>query len=133
MLRALTAEAPEHPQAKALLFRMKSQDYELVISRQVIREYLVQITRPQTYSQPLAYPDVQSKMQVIQRLFKIVDDTEAVTSRLLQLLKDFPTQGKQIHDANIVAAMLVNGSGTLLTINLRDMKRFEPLISIITP
>lgn len=112
---------------------MKSQDYELVISRQVICEYLVQITQPQTYSQPLAYPDVQSKMQIIQRLFKIVDDTEAVASRLLQLLKDFPTQGKQIHDANVVATILVNGIGALLTINLRDMKRFEPLISILTP
>jgi predicted nucleic acid-binding protein len=41
--------------------------------------------------------------------------------------------GKQIHDANIVAAMLTNGIDTLLTLNTADFKRYEDRITLLTP
>ena len=61
----------------------------------------------------------------------LIAETAAVTARLLQLIKEYPTGGKQIHDANIVATMLVNGIDTLLTQNIDDMKRFENEITLI--
>lgn len=133
MLRTLTKTANDHEAARALVLDYQAQGYQLFISRQVIREYLVQVTRPQTYSQPLTYQELQTKMRVINRLFIVLDDTESVTLQLLLLLRDYPTQGKQVHDASIVATMLVNGVDTLLTTNLSDMKRFAPLIKLDTP
>lgn len=133
MLRTLSKAINDHKVARALVLNYQARGYQLFISRQVIREYLVQVTRPQTYSQPLTYQELQTKMRVINRLFTVLDDTESVTLQLLLLLRDYPTQGKQVHDASIVATMLVNGIDTLLTTNLSDMKRFAPLIKLDTP
>ena len=59
------------------------------------------------------------------------DETAAVTQQWIALLKQFPTGGKQVHDANIVATMLVNDIGVLLTNNVADLKRYDSLITII--
>jgi hypothetical protein len=71
-------------------------------------------------------------MHAIRTAFKIADETEAVTDQLLTLLRLYPTGGKQIHDANIVATMIVYGITTLLTNNVNDVRRFADRITIIT-
>ena len=40
--------------------------------------------------------------------------------------------GKQIHDANIVATMLAYNIPCLLTHNVKDFKRFEGIIEIVS-
>jgi predicted nucleic acid-binding protein len=55
---------------------------------------------------------------------------EKVSERLLALLDDVGCAGKQVHDANIVATMLVHGVDTLVTINTDDFARFEKLLRI---
>ncbi len=47
------------------------------------------------------------------------------------LLREYPTAGKQVHDANIVATMLAYGIPTLLTQNVDDMRRFAGKIAIV--
>jgi predicted nucleic acid-binding protein len=42
-----------------------------------------------------------------------------------------PTAGKQIHDANIVATMLVYSIDTLVTQNMDDMKRFAEYVNLL--
>jgi len=49
----------------------------------------------------------------------------------LSLLKAYPTGGKQVHDANIVATMMVYQIDTLLTQNLDDMKRFSGIVKLL--
>jgi predicted nucleic acid-binding protein len=66
-------------------------------------------------------------------LFQIADETEQVRSNLLNLLMEYPTRGKQVHDANIVATMLAYEIDTLLTLNVEDMKRFKGKIEIVSP
>jgi hypothetical protein len=41
--------------------------------------------------------------------------------------------GKQIHDANIVASMLVHNIPTLMTLNTVDFTRFSDKIALLTP
>jgi len=50
----------------------------------------------------------------------------------VELIKAHDIKGKKIHDANIVAAMMVNLIETLFTFNTDDFKRFKnvELISI---
>jgi len=43
------------------------------------------------------------------------------------LLVAHNVQGVQVHDARLAASMYVHGVGQLLTINVRDFKRFEGL------
>ena len=61
----------------------------------------------------------------------VADETPEVTDQLLELLRTYPTRGKQVHDANIVATMLVNGVDTLLTMNVADFQRFHDRINLI--
>lgn len=131
LFRARVKAMEFHHEATNLIDTQISAGNELWISRQVIREFLVQVTRPQSVSQPMSASEVEAEMNVLSSVFIIADETAAVTSRLLQLIKQYPTGGKQIHDANIVATMLVNGVDTLLTQNIDDMKRFEREITLI--
>jgi predicted nucleic acid-binding protein len=50
---------------------------------------------------------------------------------LLGLLADVECRGKQVHDANLVATMLVYGIGAVVTMNLEDFVRFERHVSLI--
>ena len=51
--------------------------------------------------------------------------------RLLALLLEVPTRGRRIHDANIVATMLVYGVRRLLTNNPDDFVPFAAFIDVL--
>ena len=105
---------------------------ELWISRQVLREYAVVMTRPGIVEKPLSVKDVASDIEKWESIFQIADETEEVTEILVRLIKAHDIKGKKIHDANIVAAMMANSIQTLFTFNTDDFKRFKniELISI---
>src|SRR4051812_40972347 len=113
LLRATIDGVQLHQEALALVEAQRDDGKELWISRQVIREYMVFITRPQAFFTPMSIEEVEERVKRIQSIFQVADETAAVTAQLLRLIKQYPTGGKQIHDANIVATMLVNGINTL--------------------
>ena len=103
------------------------------ISRQVVREYLVQITHPKTFVAPLSIGEIKRQVEAILSLFHVADESAEVTAQLMSILEDSPTRGKQIHDTNIVETKLAYGVDTLLTFNREDFRRFEDRITIVTP
>ncbi|MBI1255887.1 MAG: PIN domain-containing protein [Chloroflexi bacterium] len=131
LLRSFQATMPLHDEALALITKARNDGYELWVSRQVMREYIVQITRPGVLTIPFDAEQVMAKVKIIRATFQIADETEAVTDQLIELIREFPTGGKQIHDANIIATMLVYGIDTLLTQNIEDMKRFSSKIKLV--
>jgi predicted nucleic acid-binding protein len=133
LLRATIAALPLHREATELVAAQRARGAALWISRQVIREYLVVVTRPQSFLTPLPAAEVDARARTLQTLFHVADDTARVTAHLLALLRAHPTGGKQIHDANIVATMLAYGIGTLLTFNRDDMARFGSKIALVSP
>jgi hypothetical protein len=72
------------------------------------------------------------EVEALKTLFQIADETATVRGKLLELLQQYPTQGKQVHDANIVATMLAYEVPTLLTLNIKDMQRFANKITLAT-
>jgi predicted nucleic acid-binding protein len=132
LLRALHSDFTLHQAAKGLIDRYWDQGYVLWINRQVVREYLVQVTHPATFVQSLTYEQIARQIGVIRALFKIPDETDAITQRLMTLLQTYPARGKLIHDANLVAVMLEHDIDTLLTLNTADFQRFVPLITLVT-
>ncbi len=63
--------------------------------------------------------------------FHVADERAQVTDTLLMLLNQVPMGGRQVHDANIVATMLVYGIPQLLTKNTDDFTRFSSFIRIL--
>jgi predicted nucleic acid-binding protein len=47
------------------------------------------------------------------------------------LLADVECSGRQVHDANVVATVLVHGIGTVVTMNLEDFARFDRYVSLV--
>jgi predicted nucleic acid-binding protein len=132
LLRAMIPRMHQHAEAEALIQQMWEDEVELWISRQVIREYLVQATHPNNFKPALSIEQVMQQMEIITTLFRVADETQAVSAQLFALLQAYATRGKQIHDANLIATMLVSEIDTLLTLNVADMKHYD-MIRIISP
>jgi predicted nucleic acid-binding protein len=87
-------------------------------------------TRPQTFAKPSAPEVVIERVRYLEKHFQVANDTAAVTSQLIKLMERFQIGGKQVHDANIVAAMQAYDIPALLTHNTQDFKRFGEIITI---
>jgi predicted nucleic acid-binding protein len=121
-LQAVAASALQHA---------FSSGTSLVISPQIMREYLSAATRKGVTQGHPALVDILASVRTFRRDFTIVEDTPLVLDHLLQLLQTFPTAGKQVHDANIVATMQAHNIQHLLTHNVTDFNRFAGLITIV--
>ncbi len=129
LVYANVIETPFHKQALAAINTAHDTGRTLWISRQVIREYLVTLTRPQIYEN-LPRATVLEQVDLFIDRFQVADDTAAVSEQLGKLMRDFNIGGKQVHDANIVATMLAYDIPCLLTHNIKDFKRVEEVIKI---
>lgn len=119
--------APLHEAARQALAEHHQAGASLVISRQVIREWLATLNRPRT---DLGLADLLAEARAFPQHFTIVDETAATTERLLAL----PPQaaGVRIHDVNIVASMQSAAVRRLLTHNPDDFAPFKEQIEILT-
>ena len=100
LVRARLRTSPFHEAARAALERAGLDSEPIRISRQVVREYLVTVTRPQDWSEPLPVAAVLCDVEWLRSTFEILEDGERVTNMLVALFREFPIGGKQIHDAN---------------------------------
>ncbi|MDX2078425.1 MAG: type II toxin-antitoxin system VapC family toxin [bacterium] len=133
LLRAMIPQMNQHSQCESLVQKLWDDDVELWINRQVIREYTVQATHPNSFSPPLTITQIITQMNTITTLLRVADETQTITAKLFELLANYPTtRGKQVHDTNLVATMLVYGIDTLVTLNESDFRRFGSLIKIVT-
>lgn len=131
LVRSTVPTAPFNEQARALVEKLWSEDKTLWVSRQVLCEYLAVLSRPQTFSKVVPPEILLSAIDYFQTRFNVADETKAVTTNLLALIKSLPIGGKQIHDANIVATMQAYTVPQLLTYNTDDFERFKGQVSIL--
>jgi predicted nucleic acid-binding protein len=131
LVYANVVSAPLHTTALNQLQQLWDDGHPLWVSRQVLREYLAVLTRPQTFSQPQPVAIVAERIRFFTTHFQVADENATVTENLLALLTNLEVKGKQIHDANIVATMQAYGITHLLTNNVADFQRFAHLITIV--
>lgn len=131
LVYANVSESPLHEVALAAIETRYEAGIELWTSRQVLREFLATLTQPQTFLDPRPVTTVIERVRFFENRFRIGEDNARVTERLLELMEQIPTGGRQVHDANIVATMHVNGLHRLLTHNAADFKRFSQFIDIV--
>jgi len=130
LVYAAIPSSPFYAPAFAQLDALRHAGVALWLSRQIFREYLAVLSRPQPFTPPLPATTLIGDIMRFQSQFGIAEDGPAVTSSLLALLASIPIGGKQVHDANIVATMQVHGLRRLLTHNTADFARFGHLIQI---
>lgn len=123
--------APDHDAARAGLERAFQHTEPLRISRQIMREYLAVVTRPQTWPVAITFEEALDDVSRLIGSFEVLEDGPAVTELLLALCREVPAGGRQIHDANIVATMLARGERRLLTLNTADFRRYGDHIELV--
>jgi predicted nucleic acid-binding protein len=133
LVNANVATAPFHAVALQALESRARSGVPLWISRQILREYLATLSRPQSFTSPQPASVLVAQIRSFEIQFQVAEDGPAVTTALLQLIAQTPVGGRQIHDANIVATMQVHAIRNLLTFNVSDFKRFASIITISTP
>ena len=130
LVYANVAESPFHQPAFQAIKRHYEIGDELWVSRQVLREFLATLTRPKLFTNPRPISIVIERVQFFETSFRVAEDNPQVTARLLELIEQIAVGGRQVHDANIVATMLVYGVRRLLTHNVADFRRFSHLIDV---
>ncbi|MBW4688855.1 MAG: PIN domain-containing protein [Komarekiella atlantica HA4396-MV6] len=131
LVYANVSESPFHQAAIQAIANQYDAGSELWISRQVLREFLMTLSRSQVFVNPRPVAVIIERTRFFQTQFRVADDIAQVTERLLSLMEEIPIGGKQVHDANIVATMLVYDIPQLLTHNISDFARFSGLITVL--
>jgi len=132
LVYATATSAPFRDRARAALVRLAA-DEQLSVSRQILREYVAVMTRPQTWGRALSLAEAMTDAAVFERRLTVLEDGQLVWDQLMDLSRLYSFGGRQVHDANVVATMLAHGERRLLTFNEADFRRFTPLIEVITP
>lgn len=132
LLAATDEGRDEHESAVASLNRWPGSGVVLYTSGQILREYLAVATRPVAQNGlGMARSAALANVRALRtRLHLLVEDGK-VNERLLDLLDAVECTGKQVHDANVVATMLVHGVDTLVTINVGDFARFAGRVQVV--
>lgn len=122
--------SPFHQPAIAALHALAQSGVETWISRQVLREYAVQLTRPGVLPTPLSAQLAARQLETLVSLYRVADDNGPVFRELLTLLRAGMAAGKKVHDANVVATCMAYGIPRLLTHNVSDFQRYSAQVQV---
>jgi predicted nucleic acid-binding protein len=71
--------------------------------------------------------DADRLLRLVERLFPVLPDSPAVYPQWRQLVVLYDVSGVQVHDARLVAAMIVHSVTHILTFNVTDFVRYAAL------
>lgn len=133
-VRLLNKSDPHYQQARRAIDKAIDEGYRLCIAPQIVAELWNVATRPQS-ANGLGL----SITQTAQEVFRLLDrfealyggDSVAAFTLWLALVAYYGVQGKQVHDARLVATMLAHNVQHLLTFNGQDFARYAHLITIL--
>lgn len=130
-LAATDESRAEHSSALAILNRWPDGS-TLCTSGQVLREYLAVATRPEDKNGLGLNPaEAVGNVRAIRDRTTVLEEDSRVGDRLIRLMDDMECGGTQVHDANVVATMLVHGVGTVVTMNTDDFERFTSYVTLL--
>ena len=125
LLTATDVLRPSHQEAQRIFSKASQQGFHLALSGQILREYLAVGTRPvEANGLGLTVPDAVANVEQFLEFANLFEETEEVALRLRELAKNFDVRGPRLHDANIVATMLVHRIPVLVTQNSKDFIGF---------
>lgn len=131
LVHSNNADSPFQKEARQRLQDLAAAGHPMWISRQVLREYAAVISRLMNERNAFDGPAIAADLLRFEQEFLVADDNAAVSAQLRALIVSHAVKGKQTHDANVAATMLVHSITRLLTHNEKDFRRFGPRIEIL--
>ncbi len=124
LIRWVQPQDVDYPVVQRALARLEP-DAVLHYTAQNLAEFWNACTRPLARNgfgmQPL---DADRRARIFETRCRLLVDTLAVYREWRRVLTAYEVSGVQVHDARLVASMLVHGVGRILTFNTRDFQRY---------
>jgi predicted nucleic acid-binding protein len=133
ILRTVQPQAPTHTLAVESVASILENSDNVFITPQILIEFWAVTTRPVDVN-GLGWSPVlaEAEIQQLRHQFPMLDDRSDVFLNWLQLVKQHAVQGKNVHDARLVAIMQTYGITHLLTFNVDDFRRYSD-ITVVHP
>jgi hypothetical protein len=132
-LRFAEPKDPEYILVRGAVEALATQGENLCFAAQNLVEFWNVCTRPVSKNGlGLASAQTDERASLIESRFRLLPENERVHAEWRRLVVTHSVAGVQVHDARLVAAMLVHRVPRLLTLNDRDFSRY-PEISAMHP
>ncbi len=134
LLRFLLRNDPTYLTVRRAVSLLKSRREALVTTPQNIAEFWNVCTRPATArgGLGLSIEATDGRVRLLERHFRVLPDMPAIYPQWRTLVLAHNVSGVQVHDARMVAAMLIHGVTRLLSFNVREFSRYQT-VTAITP
>jgi predicted nucleic acid-binding protein len=134
LVRLVIRSSPGYDDARRAVKTLRGRGDSLVALTQNAAEFWNVCTRPPGVRGGfgLTIDATARKLRLIQRLVDIRSDSEVIFNEWKRLVVAHSVRGVQVHDARLVAAMVVHDISNLLTFNTADFKRY-PKITLLAP
>jgi len=127
-LRFAIRQNPQHRTVRQAVRNLRKRGDEIYVLRQTCVEFWNVATRP-VKNNGFGFPttDADFFLRLIERIFPLLPDDARVHREWRKLVLSFGVSGVQVHDARIVAAMLVHQVTHILTFNISDFARYSSI------
>jgi len=130
LLRMTRRADPQHQLVDAALAKLASQGTILYYTHQNIAELWNVMTRPQFRNGlGLTVIDAEREVRAIEAGMNLLPDGAAVYREWRRIVMQHSVLGVQVHDARLVAAMLVHRVSHILTLNVPDFTRYSGIVA----
>jgi predicted nucleic acid-binding protein len=103
-----------------------------IVAQNLIEIWAVATRPPANNGLGLSVVDTLAHIKTFQQTFTLIPDTPDIFFEWQRLVELHEVIGRQVHDARLVAAMLIHGVSHLLTFNDADFKRYTE-ITVVNP
>lgn len=125
LLRFADRTHPLHPTVRAAVRKLRTEGHRLRATPQNFAEFWNVATRPvERNGFGLVPADADRLLRLVERLFPLLPDSPAIYPEWSRLVVSLGVSGVQVHDARLVAAMIVHGVTHILTFNTADFARY---------
>ncbi len=133
LLRLSQKKHLHYPIARNAIINLRKNGEEICFVPQNIIEFWAVATRPAiSNGLGLTIDETKSEIAKFKKLFKFYNDETGVFAEWENLVTNYPTSGKNVHDARIVAAMITHKITHLLTFNTKDFMRYSG-VKVVDP
>ena len=127
LLRSSRHEDPSYQIAQDVMRKLEAEGHQLQTTLQNLVEFWNVSTRPANRNGFGRTPfETNRLLQELELLFPLLPDSVDVYPVWRQLVMDYDVSGVQVHDARLVATMLVHDVTHILTFNTQDFTRYAP-------
>lgn len=132
LLRFVASNDPNHALVRDVMYSLLKRSEQVCYTSQNLAEFWNVCTRPIAARSGfgLSVEETDLRAQVIERYLTFLPDSEAVHLEWRRLVLTYSVMGLKVHDARLVATMLVHGVTHILTFNTNDFARYSQITAV---